>query len=353
MGLCNCGMSMCCDKDMYCVVACDPDYHDREGGSNALAWRSRLRPGCEGAASGSQALRGEAPEETALLLQTSLRAAVASTDGTPAALRGRVRFGAAGGGASEPPPGAESRNPTSPIRGRWNSELLEAGLMTGHLRDPLRMETFDECDRGLLLDGVVQCLGTITKASAAREPVVRPASLEALMEAPRTSAATPGGTIPARPEKSESSERPEMKDSKVFLGQWNQVRIEADKLEAILKVQGYGWATRKLVVNVGLSMAFSLDADGKMLCSTKVMGQPAQVVKCVDGATLEADAFGAKLVYKFHWEGDAIVLELKTYRGNTVNEATITHRYDVATGLIVVENRGVEGTYKRFLERTR
>ena len=42
-----------------------------------------------------------------------------------------------------------------------------------------------------------------------------------------------------------------------FLGKWEQSSMEAEKLEAILKAQGYGWPIRKIALGTRLNMSTS------------------------------------------------------------------------------------------------
>lgn len=116
-----------------------------------------------------------------------------------------------------------------------------------------------------------------------------------------------------------------------LLGKWEQETTEKEKLEAILKAQGYGWATRKVVLAVRLNMQFAIDEDGDVLYTSSVPGQGEQRLKLVDGATLEVRALGTRMVIVARWRRDgAIEMEQTTYggKGEVASTSTITNRYD-------------------------
>ena len=113
-----------------------------------------------------------------------------------------------------------------------------------------------------------------------------------------------------------------------YLGEWTQESIEAEKLDAILKIQGYAWPVRKVVTSIRMTMRFEIDADGDVTFSSYVPGATTKF-KCVDGAQFELSTLGARMVYDVHLSPDgALVMYLQTHRkGQPTTTATITQRY--------------------------
>ena len=138
--------------------------------------------------------------------------------------------------------------------------------------------------------------------------------------------------------------------TRVDIGSWVQESLELDKLDAILKAQGYAWAARKAATSIKMTMTFSVDQDGDLLFTSRVPGQ-SQVLKCADGSRLEAKALGVRIVTTMHWRNGDIVMQLETHKGEGVTTATITQRYDAATDKIYSHNESVEGQYVRVLKR--
>lgn len=135
-----------------------------------------------------------------------------------------------------------------------------------------------------------------------------------------------------------------------YIGSWVQESVEADKLDAILKVQGYPWTARRAVAGVKMSMRFSVDADGDLLFTSRVQTQT-QTLKCTEGARLEAKALGVRIVTTIHWREGDIVMELETHKGGSLTRATITQKYDAASDKIFSINDSMEGSYVRVLRR--
>ncbi|KOO26851.1 hypothetical protein Ctob_010857 [Chrysochromulina tobinii] len=135
--------------------------------------------------------------------------------------------------------------------------------------------------------------------------------------------------------------------------------LEAEKLETILKTQGYSWPIRKLALSVRLNMTFTIDEEGDLLYTSVVPGQGKQQIKCVNGASLTVQAIGAKIVLTMQWVpavgavgGSHLVLEQVTYcNGIESSRSTITKKYDRSTDLIISENKSVEGSYVRTFKR--
>ena len=97
-------------------------------------------------------------------------------------------------------------------------------------------------------------------------------------------------------------------------------------------------------------MSFTIDEDGDLFFTSRVPGQT-QVLKCVDGACLEAKALGVRIVTRMRWSDDDIVMDLETHRGSTLTTATITQKYDAETDKIFSHNSSIEGDYVRVLRR--
>ena len=137
-----------------------------------------------------------------------------------------------------------------------------------------------------------------------------------------------------------------------YIGNWVQESIEADKLDAILKIQGYNYPTRKIVTSVKLSMTFTRDSDGDLFL---VMKDPtgSNRLKCIDGAKLVIKNMGATLINTAQWEAGNLVVNLETHKGKTVTTAKITQRYDPATDKIYSENDSIEGFYVRTFKRSK
>jgi hypothetical protein len=137
-----------------------------------------------------------------------------------------------------------------------------------------------------------------------------------------------------------------------YIGNWVQESIEADKLDAILKVQGYNYPTRKIVTSVKLSMTFTRDSDGDLFL---VMKDPtgSNRLKCIDGAKLVVKNMGATLINTAQWEAGNLVVHLETHKGKTVTTAKITQRYDPDTDKIYSENDSIEGFYVRTFKRSK
>jgi hypothetical protein len=137
-----------------------------------------------------------------------------------------------------------------------------------------------------------------------------------------------------------------------YIGNWVQESIEADKLDAILKIQGYNYPTRKIVTSVKLSMTFTRDSDGDLFL---VMKDPtgSNRLKCIDGAKLVVKNMGATLINTAQWEAGNLVVNLETHKGKTVTTAKITQRYDPATDKIYSENDSIEGFYVRTFKRSK
>lgn len=130
--------------------------------------------------------------------------------------------------------------------------------------------------------------------------------------------------------------RRELSDrERAFLGEWEQEFIEADKLDAILRVQGYMWAARKLVTTLRMNMSFEVDEDGDLLFTSKVPGAKT-TLKCVDGARVEISMLGAHMTYDVSWADDGgIVMDLQTHRkGQPTTTARITQRLNPQDGKI-------------------
>ena len=144
-----------------------------------------------------------------------------------------------------------------------------------------------------------------------------------------------------------------------YLGTWEQGSLEAEKLETILKTQGYSWPIRKLALSVRLNMTFTIDEEGDLLYTSVGPGQGKQQIKCVNGASLTMQAIGAKIVLTMQWVpavgavgGSHLVLEQVTYcNGIESSRSTITKKYDRSTDLIISENKSVEGSYVRTFKR--
>ena len=113
-----------------------------------------------------------------------------------------------------------------------------------------------------------------------------------------------------------------------YLGEWTQESIEAEKLDAILKIQGYAWPVRKVVTSIRMTMRFEIDVDGDVTFSSYVPGATTRF-KCVDGARFEVSTLGARMEYDVHLSPDgALVMYLQTHRkGQPTTTATITQRY--------------------------
>ena len=137
-----------------------------------------------------------------------------------------------------------------------------------------------------------------------------------------------------------------------YIGNWVQESIEADKLDAILKIQGYNYPTRKIVTSVKMAMTFTRDSDGDLFL---VMKDPANThrLKCIDGANLVTKNMGVTLKITAQWEAGNLVVNLETHKGKTVTTAKITQRYDPATDKIYSENDSIEGFYVRTFKRTK
>ena len=137
-----------------------------------------------------------------------------------------------------------------------------------------------------------------------------------------------------------------------YIGNWVQESIEADKLDAILKIQGYNYPTRKIVTSVKLSMTFTRDSDGDLFL---VMKDPtgSNRLKCIDGAKLVVKNMGATLINTAQWEAGNLVVHLETHKGKTVTTAKITQRYDPDTDKIYSENDSIEGFYVRTFKRSK
>lgn len=150
-----------------------------------------------------------------------------------------------------------------------------------------------------------------------------------------------------------SANKPQV--NKSFLGTWEQQSMEADKLEAILKIQGYSWPIRKVALSTKLNMTFEIDADGEtMVYSSKVPLQGEVRIKCVDGAGLEMSMMGTKMSYHMKWvgEGDLEMLQ-ENISGHKKTSATITQKYDAANDKLISENSSVEGFYTRTFKRVK
>jgi len=151
-----------------------------------------------------------------------------------------------------------------------------------------------------------------------------------------------------------AAEEAAAKYNEAFLGKWEQESMEYDKLEAILKKQGFSWPVRKVALSTKLNMAFSVDQDGDMLYSSKVPVQGEQRLKCVDGASLEVKMLGTRMVMVAGWDGDALVMEQTTYSGSKVaSTSKITQRYDAASDKMISENDSPEGFYTRTFKRVK
>jgi hypothetical protein len=137
-----------------------------------------------------------------------------------------------------------------------------------------------------------------------------------------------------------------------YIGNWVQESIEADKLDAILKIQGYNYPTRKIVTSVKMAMTFTRDSDGDLFL---VMKDPANThrLKCIDGANLVTKNMGVTLKITAQWEAGNLVVNLETHKGKTVTTAKITQRYDPATDKIYSENDSIEGFYVRTFKRSK
>ena len=137
-----------------------------------------------------------------------------------------------------------------------------------------------------------------------------------------------------------------------FLGSWEQEWIESDKLDAILQIQGYSWATRKIVTNLKLNMRFTIDEEGDMHFTSQVPGSTT-ALKLVDGAEVEVCLLGTRMVYTISWgdEGE-VILDMKTHRsGLPTTSARIAQRLDPTEDKIYSHNESIEGTYIRRLRR--
>ena len=183
-----------------------------------------------------------------------------------------------------------------------------------------------------------------------------------------------------------SANKPQV--NKSFLGTWEQQSMEADKLEAILKIQGYSWPIRKVALSTKLNMTFEIDADGEtMVYSSKVPLQGEVRIKCVDGAGLEMSMMGTKMSYHMKWVGEGehaaaaccpcwMLLPCKCLQmlkpqsslsrppgdlemlqenisGHKKTSATITQKYDAANDKLISENSSVEGFYTRTFKRVK
>ena len=137
-----------------------------------------------------------------------------------------------------------------------------------------------------------------------------------------------------------------------YIGNWVQESIEADKLDAILKIQGYNYPTRKIVTSVKMAMTFTRDSDGDLFL---VMKDPANThrLKCIDGANLVTKNMGVTLKITAQWEAGNLVVNLETHKGKTVTTAKITQRYDPAADKIYSENDSIEGFYVRTFKRSK
>lgn len=139
-----------------------------------------------------------------------------------------------------------------------------------------------------------------------------------------------------------------------FLGKWLQESMEAEKLDAILKIQKYPWAIRKIACKTKLNMTFSIDADGDLLYSSKVPVQGEQRLKCIDGNSLELKLMGGvTMVMTAQWVDGALALHQETRTGQTTTTATITQRYDAKSDTIISENESIEGFYTRTFARAK
>jgi len=140
--------------------------------------------------------------------------------------------------------------------------------------------------------------------------------------------------------------------NKNFLGAWVQESMEAEKLEAILKIQGYSWPIRKVALSTKLNMQFEMDQDGDMLYLSTVPMAGQLRIKCVDGAGLDMTMMGTHMSYHMKWTaaGDLEMLQENTSGKNTTT-STITQKYDAVNDKIISENESKEGFYTRTFKR--
>jgi len=137
-----------------------------------------------------------------------------------------------------------------------------------------------------------------------------------------------------------------------FLGEWHQIGIEANKLGAILKTQGYSWPVRKVAVSTKLNMTFSIDRDGDIEYFTKVPPNTVQRLKCVNGASIELKLLGTRMLMSAKWSAEgSLVIEQATTSGSKTTRATITLKYQPQTDTLLSENDSVEGFYTRTFAR--
>ena len=57
-----------------------------------------------------------------------------------------------------------------------------------------------------------------------------------------------------------------------WLGHWVQTRFEAEKFEEVLATQGFPYPLRMLMTSFIAERKFSLDADGRFLLTSKMLG---------------------------------------------------------------------------------
>jgi len=171
------------------------------------------------------------------------------------------------------------------------------------------------------------------------------AASEARAEAPPPAAATAVTTAAAS--------APTLVYNDKFLGKWVQDTMEADKLEAILKVQKQPWVVRQIALSIKLDMAFSIDDDGDMLYVSKTIGGTTKL-KCVNGANVSLKVPGGMTMnLAVEWKDGHLVMYQENVSGGKINKATITQKYDAERDLIVSENDSVEGFYIRTFKRVR
>jgi len=137
-----------------------------------------------------------------------------------------------------------------------------------------------------------------------------------------------------------------------FLGSWQQAGVEAEKLEAILKQQGYSWPIRKVALSTKMNMSFEIDDDGDMVYRSQVPIHGSLRIKCVDGAGIKLTLMGTHMVYRVRWVAGGILEMLQENTSGTKRTtSTIRQRYDAQRDCIVSENDSIEGFYTRTFKR--
>jgi len=139
-----------------------------------------------------------------------------------------------------------------------------------------------------------------------------------------------------------------------MLGQWTQSSVEAEKLNAILKLQGLPWLVREAVLRMSIEVLYQVDAEGELESITRLLHTITVKSTFADGSVSVTRMLGFKNVGSFSIRGKVLHTKgviLYEASGSVMSENETTIWHEEGEDEIVIRTVSREGAYDRRLRR--